>query len=77
MLIESSSFSSIQSHFLWSFIVPAVDLSSGGSGRDQKDFYTWENMIVGILFGLWHHMKHMAHLQNLNQLGVTLGAGVM
>jgi len=22
-------------------------------------------------------MKHMAHLQNLNQLGVTLGAGVM
>ena len=51
ILTESSSFSSIQSHFLWSFVVPAVDLFSGGTGRDQKDFYTWEDITVGIMFG--------------------------
>lgn len=71
ILIETSSLSSIQFNLLWSFIAPAVDLSSGGTGRDQKDFYTWENITVGIIFGLWHYMKHMAHLQNLSQLGVT------
>lgn len=61
-----------------SFCSPtAVDLSSGGTRRDQKDFYTWENITVGIIFGLWRYMKHMAHLQDLNQLGVSLGAGVM
>lgn len=31
----------------------------------------------GITFGFQHYMKHMGHLQNLNQLGMTLDAGVM
>lgn len=31
----------------------------------------------GIVFGLWHYTKHMGHLQNLNCLGMTLGAGIM
>lgn len=26
---------------------------------------------MGVTFGLWHYMKHMAHLQNLKQLKVT------
>lgn len=30
----------------------------------------------GIIFGFWHYVKHMGHLQNLNWLGMILGAGV-
>lgn len=57
-----SPISSIQSHFFWSFIVPALDLYSGGAGRDQKDFDTWENITMGIIFGFRHYMKDVAHL---------------
>lgn len=60
-----------------SFVVPCLDLSAEGAGRDQKDFDTWENITVGITFGLCHYMKHMAHLQNLKQLRVTWGANAI
>lgn len=29
---------------------------------------------MGITFGMWHYMEHMAHLQNLKQLRVIRGA---
>lgn len=72
--IESSLCSSSQSHFLWSFIVPTVDPSSGGTGRDLTDFCVWGSITV---FGLRCYMNHTAHLQDMDHLGVTLGSGVM
>lgn len=69
--------SNMQSHFSWSFIIPLLNIFSDGAGRDQKDFGTWENITMVITFGLWHYMKHMAHLQNLKQLRVTWGANAI
>lgn len=69
---------SIQTHVLWSFLVPIVDLYPGGTGRNSMNFYTWgKHYSEAPVFGLRHYMKYMAHLQNLSRSGETLGAGVM